>query len=128
MGIAIFVSVFAGICFLGLVAAVLLLSQDAAMPELQTRDVEVRETTTSAETQALLPGLACLLSVMAILVFCLVIWVVAFVNCITRHPSEGSDKMLWVLVLILLGFFGALLYICFAWKGPDRRYYPARRY
>ena len=36
----------------------------------------------------------------------------------TREPSEGNDKLVWILLIVLLGFLGALLY--FFIRRPQR--------
>lgn len=128
MGPALFAAVFAAICFIGLVAVVILLSQGSLLPEVQTREVEVRETTTDPELQALWATTIWFLALLGISLFFLAIWIAAFINCVTRYPSDNNDKLVWVLVLIFLGAFGAVVYICVAWKGPVRRRYPTRRH
>jgi D-alanyl-lipoteichoic acid acyltransferase DltB (MBOAT superfamily) len=39
-----------------------------------------------------------------------ILWVAALINCITKESETGNTKIVWVLVIILLGFFGALAY------------------
>lgn len=45
-------------------------------------------------------------------------WVWALVDAITNEPSEGNDKLIWVLVIIFTGFIGALIY--FFLRRPQR--------
>ena len=37
-------------------------------------------------------------------------WVWMLVNCLQMGPSEGNDKIIWVLVIVVLGPLGAFLY------------------
>ena len=47
-----------------------------------------------------------------------VIWIWALVDCISNEPSEGNDKLIWVLVIVFLHGIGALIY-CIA-RRPER--------
>lgn len=40
-----------------------------------------------------------------------VLWVWALVDCVKYEPSEGNDKLVWVLVIALAGWIGALIYL-----------------
>ncbi|HEX2853201.1 MAG TPA: PLD nuclease N-terminal domain-containing protein [Opitutaceae bacterium] len=40
-------------------------------------------------------------------ILCLVLWIVALVDCL---QSSNSNKIVWVLVIILLPFLGSILY------------------
>ncbi len=40
-----------------------------------------------------------------------VFWVWALVDCLKNEPSEGNDKLVWVLVIVFAGWIGALIYI-----------------
>ncbi len=37
-------------------------------------------------------------------------WIWMLVECLTKEPSEGNDRIIWVLVLVFLNYFGAALY------------------
>ena len=41
----------------------------------------------------------------------LVFWIWMLVDCLTKEPSEGNDKIIWVLVIVLLSWLGALIYL-----------------
>ena len=41
----------------------------------------------------------------------LVFWIWTLVDCVTKEPSEGNDKIVWVLVIVLLSWLGALIYL-----------------
>jgi len=38
-------------------------------------------------------------------------WVLMLVDCLKNEPSEGNDKIVWLLVIILLNWVGALIYL-----------------
>lgn len=38
-------------------------------------------------------------------------WVWALVDCLTKEPSAGNEKIIWVLVILLLSWVGALIYL-----------------
>ena len=40
-----------------------------------------------------------------------ILWIWALIDCITKEPSEGNDKIIWILVILLTHFVGALIYI-----------------
>ena len=39
-------------------------------------------------------------------------------GCATKEPSEGNDKVIWILVIVLVHFIGALIY--FFARRPQR--------
>lgn len=47
-----------------------------------------------------------------------VFWIWMIVDCATKEPSEGNDKIIWILVVIFLGWIGALIY--FLARRPTR--------
>ena len=38
------------------------------------------------------------------------LWIWMLVDCLTKEPSEGNDKIVWVLVIVFLNWLGALIY------------------
>ena len=40
-------------------------------------------------------------------VLCLILWILALVDCL---KSNNSNKIVWILVIILLPFLGSILY------------------
>lgn len=48
----------------------------------------------------------------------LAFWIWMLVDVVTKEPSEGNERLVWLLVVILLGFLGALLY--FFVRRPQR--------
>jgi hypothetical protein len=47
-----------------------------------------------------------------------VFWIWALVDCATKEPNEGSSKVVWILVILLTHFLGAILYVLI--RRPDR--------
>jgi membrane protein DedA with SNARE-associated domain len=40
----------------------------------------------------------------------LAIWILALVEVVTKEPSEGNDKIVWLLVVLLANWVGAIIY------------------
>jgi hypothetical protein len=40
----------------------------------------------------------------------LAFWVWMIVDCATKEPSEGNDKLIWILVILLTSWLGAAIY------------------
>ena len=40
-----------------------------------------------------------------------VLWVWMIVDCATKEPSEGNDKIVWILVIVFTTWIGALIYL-----------------
>lgn len=47
-----------------------------------------------------------------------VFWTWMLVDCATKEPSTGNDKIIWILVIALTHLIGALIY-CFV-RRPQR--------
>lgn len=47
-----------------------------------------------------------------------VFWIWMLVDCATKEPSEGNDKLIWVLVIVFASWVGALIY--FLVRRPER--------
>ena len=45
-------------------------------------------------------------------------WIWALVDCVTKEPSKGNEKIMWVLIIVLLQLLGALIY--FFVRRPQR--------
>ena len=39
-----------------------------------------------------------------------IFWVWMLIDCATREPSTGNDKLIWILVIVLAHLIGALIY------------------
>ena len=40
-----------------------------------------------------------------------VLWIWMLIDCATKEPSEGNDKIIWILVIIFTYWIGALIYL-----------------
>ncbi|SFM80552.1 PLDc N-terminal domain-containing protein [Methanolobus profundi] len=45
-------------------------------------------------------------------------WVWMLIDCATKEPSEGNDKLIWIIVIIFTHLLGALIY--FLVRRPKR--------
>jgi len=48
-----------------------------------------------------------------------IFWLWMLIDCLTNEPSEGNDKIIWVLVIIFTHWLGALIY--FFARRPQRQ-------
>ena len=48
-----------------------------------------------------------------------ILWIWMLVDCLMNEPSEGNDKVIWVLVIIFAGWIGALIYLLA--RRPQRK-------
>lgn len=49
----------------------------------------------------------------------LVFWIWMLIDCIQNEPSEGNDKLIWMLVVIFTSWLGALIYYFI--RRPERK-------
>ena len=47
-----------------------------------------------------------------------IFWVWMIIDCATKEPSEGNDKIIWILVIVFTHLIGALIYYFF--RRPER--------
>ena len=55
--------------------------------------------------------LVLLLFFVALFVAAFGLWIWALVDCVTREPSTGNDKIVWLLLILFLQFIGAIIYL-----------------
>jgi len=48
-----------------------------------------------------------------------VFWVWMLVDCATKEPGQGNDKIIWILVIIFTHWLGALIY--YLVRRPERK-------
>ena len=48
-----------------------------------------------------------------------ILWIWMLIDCISNESSEGNDKLVWVLVIVLTQVLGALIYLIV--RRPQRR-------
>lgn len=49
----------------------------------------------------------------------LIFWVWMLVDCATKEPSQGNDKIVWILIIVFTHWIGALIY--FLVRRPQRK-------
>ena len=42
---------------------------------------------------------------------CFVFWIWMLIDCLTNEGIQGSEKVAWVIVIVLLPFIGSLIYL-----------------
>ncbi len=47
-----------------------------------------------------------------------IFWIWVLVDCLTKEPSEGNDKVAWTLFILLVPLIGALVY--YFVRRPER--------
>jgi hypothetical protein len=52
------------------------------------------------------------------LILTTIFWVWMLVDCATKEPSEGNDKVVWILVIVFTYWVGALIYLLV--RRPER--------
>ena len=40
-----------------------------------------------------------------------VFWLWALVDCATNEPSQGNEKIVWILIIVFTHWIGALIYV-----------------
>ena len=48
-----------------------------------------------------------------------VFWIWMLVDCATKEPSAGNDKVIWILVILFTHWIGALSY--YLMRRPERK-------
>ena len=48
-----------------------------------------------------------------------ILWIWMLIDCATNEPSEGSDKIVWILVILFTHGLGALIYLLA--RRPERK-------
>ncbi len=76
---------------------------------------------TPAPDAALFAFLPCcfVIGALAISALLTAFWIWMMIDCASNEPSEGNDKVVWILVVVLTGFIGALIY--YFVRRPERR-------
>lgn len=59
------------------------------------------------------------LLILPIGVLCMAFWVWMLVDCALNEPSEGNDKLVWIIIILFANFIGALIY--FLARRPQRK-------
>jgi hypothetical protein len=67
---------------------------------------------------ALLPFLI-LIPILLIGLAFFVFWLWMLIDCATKEPSQGNDKLIWILIIVFTHWIGALIY--FLVRRPQRK-------
>jgi hypothetical protein len=67
---------------------------------------------------AALVALFMMLFFMTIAIGTTLFWVWAIIDCATKEPSDGNDKIVWILVIVFTHLIGAILYVLM--RRPER--------
>ena len=54
--------------------------------------------------------LACMMFSVVLSLAALGFWVWMLVDCVSNEPNEGNDKIVWILIIVLTGWIGGLVY------------------
>jgi len=55
-------------------------------------------------------GASFMLFFFCLAVTALIFWIWMIVECATKEPSQGNDKIVWIVVIIFAQLIGALIY------------------
>jgi hypothetical protein len=47
-----------------------------------------------------------------------IFWIWMLIDCATKEPSSGNDKLIWILIIVFTHLIGALIY--FLVRRPKR--------
>ncbi|HKF22545.1 MAG TPA: PLDc N-terminal domain-containing protein [Candidatus Angelobacter sp.] len=50
------------------------------------------------------------LLVIFLILWSMIFWLKMLVECATKEPNQGNDKIIWILIIVLVGWLGALIY------------------
>ena len=59
-------------------------------------------------------------AVVGIFIFLFIFWILMIIDVAKRDFKEDSEKVVWILVLVFLGWLGAIIYY-FVVKGDDKK-------
>ena len=51
-----------------------------------------------------------------------ILWIWMLIDCAVNEPSDGNDKLVWVLIIVLTNWIGALIYLLVRRPERLRRY------
>jgi hypothetical protein len=63
-----------------------------------------------------LPAIPCFFAPIGLLLT--VLWIWMLVEILTKEPDQGNDRVVWLIVVILTGWLGALIYLLA--RRPER--------
>ena len=60
-----------------------------------------------------------MLFIVPVVLLAMAFWIWMLVDCATKEPSTGNDKVIWILVIIFTHWIGALIY--YFVRRPERK-------
>jgi prolipoprotein diacylglyceryltransferase len=48
--------------------------------------------------------------VLCVFLFCCAFWIWMIVDCATKEPNDGNDKLVWIVIIVFTQIIGALIY------------------
>lgn len=60
------------------------------------------------------------LAIFGLAIGLLMVWILMLIDCIQRDFSKPDDKTVWILVVVLTGWVGALIYYFMVKRPADR--------
>ena len=48
-----------------------------------------------------------------------ILWIWMLVECTTKEPNQGNDKLVWIIIIVFTHWLGALIY--FFVRRPQRQ-------
>jgi hypothetical protein len=48
--------------------------------------------------------------VLCLFFLCCAFWIWMIIDCATKEPSEGNDKLVWIVIIVFTQIIGALIY------------------
>jgi len=48
-----------------------------------------------------------------------IFWILVLIDCATNEPSDGNDKIIWILIILFTHCIGALIYVLV--RRPKRK-------
>ena len=61
------------------------------------------------------------LLIIGLIVFLFVFWILMIIDAAKRKFKNDNDRVIWILIIVLLGMLGAIIYY-FAIKMPDKHW------
>ncbi len=65
-------------------------------------------------------GVFFILAAVALGIFLFIFWIMMIIDCANRKFKNDSDKIVWIIVIVLVQIIGAIIYY-FVVKKPNKR-------
>jgi hypothetical protein len=63
-------------------------------------------------------AMLCFFFVLLIVIGGTIFWIAMIIECATKEPDSGNNKIVWIIILVFTHFIGALLY--YFVRRPER--------